>query len=435
MWGSALVGDEYYAPNVSTDDFTKSVINNLAQHPYFHIDNVPMQKSESSIFNTPDIKSFSFPSNGDGWLESTYGKDADSIIRMCRKLRRHDKLNKQELDGIIEDVRAIKALEVDATIANLSWSDGLKNTICNLGLSDRSLKALRKFGESRAVSLQQACKLWNDADTSLKMLDEFENVWGVEEQNAWASAMKNKSDAKKMWRTTLHQIDKISKNEKESLIFIADELQKSGPLGTGELLVRGLKQGPFHKSMTSRRLGSLLKMYGEEVDVYKGAKNLFVKMDQHGLVLKDIWSYAAGFLDADGSIFISERGDPRATFVATGDRGRAHCESLHKALGCGRLVLNQRIHKNSNRSQHRLVFSSKDDLRQLLKGILPHLQMKGLQAKAVLAYIDEKDKMRKQELYRLVTYNNWKDDTKKAGTYLDKWGIDADIIGNYAEGL
>ena len=43
--------------------------------------------------------------------------------------------------------------------------------------------------------------------------------------------------------------------------------------------------------------------------------------------------------------------------------------------------------------------------------------------------------MRKQELYRLVTYNNWKDDTKKADTYLNKWGIDADKIGIYAEGL
>ena len=108
---------------------------------------------------------------------------------------------------------------------------------------------------------------------------------------------------------------------------------------------------------------------------------------------------------------------------------------MHKALGCGRLVLNQKIHKNSNRSLHRLVFQSKDDLRQLLKGILPHLQMKSLQAKAVLSFIDSKDKLRKDELHKLVTFNNWKDDKKKADNLLSKWGLDADTIGGFAEGL
>ena len=123
----------------------------------------------------------------------------------------------------------------------------------------------------------------------------------------------------------------------------------------------------------------------------------------------------------DGSIFISERGEPRATFVATGERGKVQCENLHKSLDCGRLVLNQKIHKNSNRSLHRVVFQSKNDLRKLLTGILPHLQMKSLQAKAVLSYIDQN--------------NNWKDDKKKADNLLTKWGLDADTIGGYAEEL
>ena len=45
---------------------------------------------------------------------------------------------------------------------------------------------------------------------------------------------------------------------------------------------------------------------------------------------------------------LQKRGEPRATFMATGwKRGKLQCEELHKALGCGRLVLNQRIHKKS----------------------------------------------------------------------------------------
>jgi hypothetical protein len=61
--------------------------------------------------------------------------------------------------------------------------------------------------------------------------------------------------------------------------------------------------------------------------------------------------------------------------------------------------------------------------------------MKSLQAKAVLTFIDSKDKMRKNELQKLVTFSNWKDDKKKADNLLTKWGLDADTIGGYAEGL
>ena len=61
--------------------------------------------------------------------------------------------------------------------------------------------------------------------------------------------------------------------------------------------------------------------------------------------------------------------------------------------------------------------------------------MKSVQAKAVLAYLDEKDKTRKQELKRLVRYENWKDDERKSRELLDNWGIDMDTIGKYREGL
>ena len=152
--------------------------------------------------------------------------------------------------------------------------------------------------------------------------------------------------------------------------------------------------------------------------------------------MKDAWAYGAGFLDADGYITITERGEPRAGLIATGDRGRTHCEDLYKTLDCGVLQLDSKVyHKASQRSQHRLQFYSKADLRKFLTGVLPHLRMKSTQAKAVLAFIDEKDATRKQELKRLVRYENWKDHTKKSTELLNDWGIDADTIGTYAEGL
>ncbi len=432
MWGSAIVGDEYDAPQINGDDFTKSVFNTLAQHPHFYNKQIPVVK-ESSLFIKEDIKSYGFPKNGDGWLEATYGKNADSIIRMCRKMRRNDKSNRDMIDAVIDDVRTIKAMEVEATINNLTWSDGLQDTIRYMGLNDRSLKSLRKFGESRSTGLQQACQMFLKATSVLSMLNELDD-WGNDEQENWVDAMQMRKDAQKMWRKTLHQIDSISKDDKTTLEFASTQLEKSGELSSREIVRRGV--GVINKSVTPSKLGMLIKMYGEELDIYRSpSRGQFLKMGTNGLIIKDIWAYAAGFLDADGSIFISERGEPRATFVATGERGKDHCENLHKALGCGRLVLNQKIHKNSNRSLHRLVFQSKNDLRQLLKGILPHLKMKSLQAKAVLTFIDSKDKMRKNELQKLVTFSNWKDDKKKADNLLTKWGLDADTIGGYAEGL
>ena len=128
MWGSALLGDEYDLAVQPADDLTKSVLSNLSQHPEFTVITAPIEKS-SSLFSNDDIKSYSFAPNGDGWLESTYGKDANSIIRMCRKMRRLDKDNRESIDAIIDDIRTIKSMEIEATIGNLSWSGGLEDVI------------------------------------------------------------------------------------------------------------------------------------------------------------------------------------------------------------------------------------------------------------------------------------------------------------------
>ena len=268
------------------------------------------------------------------------------------------------------------------------------------------------------------------------MLDEFEDVWGEEEQRAWANAMSTRSDARKMWRSTLHQIDALTKADQDYLQFAAEQLLEKGPMRSTDIRRNLHDAGLMKKSFTDKKLARLLNLYGEEVDIIKGAsRGTYVVLDSQGLVLKDPWAYSAGFLDADGYITITERGEPRAGFIATGDRGRLHCENLHKTLECGVLQLDNKVYKNSQRSQHRLQFYSKADIRKLLTGVLPHIRMKDVQAKAVLAFIDEKDIQRKEEMKRLVRYENWKDNTKKSQELLQGWGIDMDTIGKYAEGL
>ena len=428
MWGSMLIGDDYDTPLIFHDEYSDFVIKNLSQHPNFDHTSVPILKTN---FVTVDEITSPASLNGDGLFESKYGKDANTIIRMFRKMRRHDKINKAEYDAIIEDIRSIKAMEIDSTIKSLSWSNGIEHVIRGIGIDDKALKSLRKFGESRSTSLQKACQQFLKAITVLQMLNE-KSDWSTDDQLEWVEANQMKKNAQKMWRNTLSQIDTLNKHQQDSLYFISDLLEKEGEMQSREILSRG--SGVFNKFMTTQKISALLKMYGEEVDVYKTG-NRFVKMGSSGLIIKDPMAYAAGFIDADGSIFISERGDPRVTIVASGENGKRHCEDLQKMLGCGRIVSDQKLAKNTVKPVHRLIFSSKDSIRELLKGVTPFLRLKSLQAKAMLSYIEEKDSMRKTELYQLVTYNNWKEHKSKADSLLNKWGINADTIGGYAEGL
>ena len=77
-----------------------------------------------------------------------------------------------------------------------------------------------------------------------------------------------------------------------------------------------------------------------------------------------------------------------------------------------------------------MQFYSRDDLSKLLKGLLPHLRMKKEQASAVLEHLTLRGETgdlinkRKNELYRIVKWQNWKDDPNKRQELLDEWKVD-----------
>jgi hypothetical protein len=377
-----------------------------------------------------------FSTTGEGWFETHMGCSASDIVKRLRKNRRVNKSQKNDIDDLIGDIRTIKSLEFDSTITMHPWLEDYKNVIKSFSPSEKDMKALRKFGDSRQVTLQRACIQWNQSNEILKMLDEFEGVWGQDEKDSWVKAMQQKKDAKKVWKTTLHQMDRLNEKDAEVLKKSASMLEQKGAMTSKAIFQTLHENKDITKSMTVGKLGKLLAMYGEELDILTGnTRSTFVKADNHGLILKDPFAYAAGFLDADGYISITGRGEPRAGFIATGTRGRIHCEHLQKTLDCGRLQLDQKVYKDSQRSQHRLQFYSKADIRKLLTSLLPHLQMKKTQAKAVLAYIEEDDKLRKEELKKLVKYNNWSDDTSKSDALLAEWGVQADTVAKWGEGL
>lgn len=435
MWPSLSVGSPYLSVDMG-HDILNTIASNLMAHPNVDATIAKSIASQSMLAteeNTPTPQYASFSPTGEGWFEDKLGKSANSVIRDLRKARRVFKEDKGEIDSIIASVRALKSMEVDATLAKLDWSSPYVDTMRKMGLTNKDLRALRLFGNTRKASLVRACNLWNNAEGSLAKLDEFQDVWGDEERNAWVGAMKQKQDARKVWRNALHQFDNLSKEQQKWMNLAKEELKEKGTMKARTVAQNLIEKGVPRLNAT--RLSKLLNMYGEEVNIVKAhRKGEYMCLDKDGLIIKDHWAYAAGFLDADGYITITERGEPRAGFIATGDRGRMHCEELHKHIGAGVLQLDQKVYSDNQRSQHRVSFYAKDDLNKLLNNLTPHLRMKDMQAKAVLAFIGEKDPVKKTQLKRFVQFSN-RDGTTKGKESLREWGVDRDTVISWAEDL
>lgn len=451
MWGSVLVGDEYdIAEGIGSidDPLVRTITKDLAQHPTLKehagglvniiINLKPKKKGEKEEEEVAEKSYPAFSQTGDGWFETHLGDSADDIVARLQKARRHNKEFKEDIDTLIRSVRELKAQEVEATLAMMPWLQERGDTARELGLNDRSLKALRRYGDSRSDSLLSACDMWDTATLALKALEEHEGGWDASHQEAWAQAMQGRSDARKSWRNTLHQTDSLNKAEQELFHYAVIELEKWGPLTAADIVGNLLEQGVLKKNFrwSRSKVGRMLSMYGEEFNIVKAAgRGKYGLLVDDGILIKDPWAYGAGFLDADGYLSITKRGEPRAGFIATGKRGRTHCEQLHKTLGCGVLQLDQKVYKDGQRSQHRVSFYSKADIRKLLDGITPHLQLKQVQARALRKFLDEKDTGQKERLRQIVQYHNWADDRKKSRELLTEWGVDAETIGKWAEEL
>jgi len=466
MWSSLLVGDDYDAVWAHPDERTDFVLKQLAQHPLFKAANTPPEPGKFGDAPTPidegkgkiapkginaedpiqeekrqeklktDLMALSFPPSGDSWFEHHYGKSAEDIVKDLRKRRRKNKEMREEIDEAIKAVRIMKKLEVDKTLESLSWSNDHIDTIHSIGLSERDLKSLRRFGETRAVSLQRACSEFQRAADTIAKLAQVDGEWTQEEKSLWSEALQKRNGARTMWRHTLHQADTLTKNDVAMLTLVAQQLEDNGPMDSRGLL-ESLHERAY-ESYTVQKMGALLKTYGLEYEIEKIDRKRWGIMDSNGgIIIKDPWAYAAGFLDADGYITITKRGEPRAGIIATGGRGRDHIEQLHKTLDCGVKQLDLKVHKNSTRSQHRLQFYSNDDLRKLIKGTLPHLQLKKKQAAAVLEHLDLRGQSgediikQRDALFRIVKWENWKDVPNMRERLLDEWNVDEETVSSW----
>ena len=480
MWGSMLIGDSYDSPfEIDAHPEVVEICKHLMQHPIFK--SAPPQQGQSIMGAPSTNENAPTSSEGDGsltpseapkdtpddqqsqqkklqdmaqglsgqqpqqpqqssgglaksigWFD-TFGKSAHDIVKDLKNARREHKMVKGEIDDLITAVRLMKQQEINNSLASIDWAKDYTITIKSMGLNDRDLKALMRSHELRKTSLIRACMQWEDANNRIEMMSKNNDTWTDIEKQDWVKAHDDRDSAKKMWSKSLHILDALTKSEMSWLSLASEELTNHGQMDSRTILSNLVSKGYATKKLTPGKLSGLMKTYGDEIGIVKGSKrNHWMLVKQNGdLIIKDPWAYAAGFIDADGYITITKRGEPRVGLVATGERGRVHCEQLYKTLGCGVLQLDLKVHKSSKRSQHRLQFYSKNDVRNMLKGILPHLKLKKNQASSVLEYLDTPNKgmlakTRRNQLEKLVKWDNWYD--TKGDELLEGWGVAAEDV-------
>lgn len=384
MWSSTVVGRVDSIIDLG-DELKTMVASTLSSHPMLKSNpGAAIKIAQDAIRKEQHVQHIrpSFPPNGAGIFETHLGQSADEVLATLNKAAEIGM--GEEFEEIKKAVELLKEAEIQATLDSLPWADNYHSVIKELGLSERALKSLRLFGDSRQNSLLRACQQWESADAALKMLDQYEDVWGDEERGAWENAMQEKQSARKTWHNTLHQFDTLNKMQQNWLLDSAEILKQEGPLTARRIAERLIGKGA--KRLESNQLAKLLKMYGEEIAIVRGhRKSEYMIMDNSGLVIKDVWPYAAGFMDHSGRLTITERDEPRAIFVSKGMEGRRHCLDLHTHLGFGSLQLDNVIKKDL--MEHKVVFYGHDEVAKLLAGMLPHLEDKQTIAKAMGVFV------------------------------------------------
>jgi len=425
MWGSLGVGNHVSVIDMG-NDLQTIIASTLLEHPLIKSDPryaMTIAKDAVALDRHVDFVRPSFPKTGEGWFESQIGKTAEELISELRK--------SENLDGVSDLIKSIEHVHLDetkATLDSMEWADSHHDTIIQLGLNERTLKSLRIYGDLKKNTLQRACVQWENADDLLKSLDQYHDVWGEEETNAWESAMKSKQDAKDIWKSALNQFNTLSKEQQKWLSMAKAELENSGPLSARNITERLIEKGV--KRMNVNRMAKLLKMYGEEISILKGhRKGEYMAAKNGNIIIKDIWSYAGGFIDNSAKFSISERDEPRITIVAKGDRGRLHCLQLYDNLGFGALQLNKSV-STTEPNTHQLEFRNQD-VAKLLSGTLPYISEQSKVAKAMAHYFLEPDNILMKQY---VQYQSW-NGTHKAEKALRQWGVDQDTVISWAEEL
>lgn len=345
------------------------------------------------------------------------GENIPDLVRKMRKARRQLKGEQRErMAKAIDTVIDGYSDHINKCIDSIYWIKPYKPAILKMGFSEKDLMKINKIDSvnGRRNIIDAICKYW---ESDLKKTD---MVYSKQYAQLEKECRLAKRDYKQQIKNITDQ--SITKSKKERIMsFIESEIIKSPSIGAKQIHDR--MPNTLHKSTTTNMISKMVK----KLDV-ANVDGAYYKLPT--MLKKNIWAYTAAFIDSDGYITMDRNHNPRVGLIATGERGRAFMEEMHKSIGFGKLHLNQKSPQQT-RPVQRLNFYSQDDVYNLLEKCLPHFKLKKGNAKLLMELIRMKKSYKKEgwykercdEIFKLMKWENHKDhvgfDWLKEGIYLD----------------
>jgi hypothetical protein len=305
---------------------------------------------------------------------------------------------------------------LEKCLDSIYWLNPYKQTVRKMGFKETDLiklHSLKSADERRAV-VDVLCKYW-EAE-----LDRNEVNYG----RIYAQLDKEMKMAKSEYK-------KLVKGISDTI------LRKSIKDKTKEFILKqvcaeqGISARQIHDRMPlqlhNRNSWNTIAKISKELDIVS-LEGRYYKVNSE--IKKNIWAYTAAFIDSDGYITMDRKHNPRVGLIATGERGKAFMQEIHKAIGFGKLHLDQKSPQDT-RPVNRLNFYSQDDVYNLLTKCLPHFRMKQGNAKLLLELVRIKKGYKKEpwykercdEIFKLMKWENHRDhvgyDFAREGIYMD----------------
>ena len=339
------------------------------------------------------------------------------LVRKMRKARRKLKGEQREkMSKAIDTMIDAYANHLQKCIGSITWLSDYTIPLSKMRYNEKDLYKLNKMKsvELRRETIDSLCKFWE--------AEQKQN--GMAYSQDYADLHKEMVQAKKDFRSAINKItdQSITKTKKEMQEdFILKAVCENQGITAKQIHER--MPTTLFKISSPNSISKAIKKL--DITSYRGS---YYKMPS--MIKKNIWAYTAAFIDSDGFITLDRNMNPRVGLVATGERGKAFMQEMHKSIGFGKMHLDQKSPQNT-RLINRLNFYSQGDVHNLLTKCLPHFRLKKGNAKLLLELIRMKKSYKKadwyknrcDEIFKLMKWENHKDhvgyDWLKEGIYLD----------------
>jgi len=339
------------------------------------------------------------------------------LVKKMRNARRGLKGEQREkMAKAIDTMIDAYADHIHKCIDSITWVTPYKTTLLKMRFNEKDLQKLYKMKDVdiRRETVDALCKYW-EADLSQR-----EMAFGKE----YSQLQKTMNEAKKEFRGAINKItdQSITKSKRERIEdFVLKAVCENQGINANR--IHDLMPTNLYNASSPNTIAKMIN----KLDI-ASVDGAYYKMPS--MLKKNIWAYTAAFIDSDGYITLDRNMNPRVGLVATGERGKAFMQEMHKSIGFGRMHLDQKSPQDT-RLINRLNFYSQDDVTNLLTKCLPHFKLKKSNAELLLELIRMKKSFKKEdwykdrcdEIFKLMKWENHKDhvgfDWSKEGIYLD----------------